>query len=84
MEGFKVIYRISLALLKLKENEFCKCDIGNALSLLQTCVDNINIDELFKIAFGFSISRKYINMCEDEYEKVKNDENNEFISQICW
>ena len=84
LEGFKVIYRISLALLKLKENEFCKCSIGNALSLLQTCVDNINIDELFKIAFGFSISRKYINKCEEEYEKVKNDEKNEFISQICW
>ena len=84
MEGFKVIYRISLALLKIKENEFCKSAKGDRLSLLTNCHENIDIDELFKIAFGFSISSSFIQECEEEFEKVKNDNNNEFISQIIW
>ena len=84
LEGFKVIYRISLALLKLKENEFVKAEKGNTLPLLVSCLENVDEKELFKIAFGFSISRHYIEKLENEYEKVKNDEKNEFIAQLCW
>ena len=82
LEGFKVIYRIALALLKLKENDFCKGSKGCSLPLLQKVLENVNENELFKIAFGFSISRNYIEKCELEYEKVKNDEKNEFIGQL--
>ena len=81
-EGFKVIYRISLALLKLKENEFCKGEKGCSLPLLQKVLKNIDTEELFKTAFGFSISINYINKVEEEYEKVKEDEKNEFIGQL--
>ena len=82
LEGFKVIYRISLALLKLKENEFCRGDKGCSLALLQTVLVNVNVEKLFKLAFGFSISRNYIDKCEVEYEKVQNDNKNEFIAQL--
>ena len=82
LEGFKVIYRISLALLKLKENQFCKSRKGSSLPLLQKVTTNINEEELFKIAFGFNISRNYIEKLEAEYEKVKNDEKNQYIAQL--
>ena len=84
LEGFKVIYRITLALLKLKENDFLKTKKGRSLPLLVSCLQNVDEEKLFKTAFGFSISRNYIEKLENEYEKVKDDKKNEFISQICW
>ena len=84
LEGFKVIYRISLALFKLSENAFCSAKKGETLPLLYKVQDNINVEELFKVAFGFHISRNYIKECEIEYEKVKNDKNNEYMAQLAW
>ena len=54
------------------------------MDLLVSCLQNVDEEELFKVAFGFSISRNYIEKLENEYEKVKNNKKNEFISQICW
>lgn len=82
LEGFKVIYRITLGLLKLKESDFCNSDKGCSLPLLQSVLQNVNIDDLFNTAFGFSISRNFIEKCEVQYDKVQNDEKNEFISQL--
>lgn len=82
LEGFKVIYRMSLGLLKLKENDFCNSDKGCSLPLLQTVLENVNTEDLFNTAFGFSISRNFIEKCEAQYDKVKNDEKNEFIAQL--
>ena len=84
LEGFKVIYRIALAILKLNESNFSKAPKGEVIPLIYQCHENIDIEELFKVAFGFNISRAYIEKCEEEYEKVKDDEKNEFISQLCW
>ena len=84
LEGFKVIYRISLALFKLSENAFCSAKKGETLALLYKVQENINVEELFKVAFGFNISRNYIKECEIEYEKVKNDKNNEYMAQLAW
>ena len=50
--------------------------------MINNCFENVDIKELFKIAFGFNITKKLIEGYEKEYEKVKNDKNNEFISQI--
>ena len=43
---------------------------------------DIDLDELFKIAFGFSISKKEIENYEKEYDKNKDNKNNEFIIQL--
>ena len=73
-----------MALLKLKENDFVKAKKGHTIPFLVSCLQNVDEKELFKVAFGFSISRSYIEKLENEYEKVKDDKKNEFISQICW
>ena len=84
LEEYKVIFRFCLAFLKTKENEFLKGKDGLA-SIMQTinhCMENVDIDNLFKMAFGFSLSRKDLDKLGKEYEKVKNDQNNEFIKQL--
>ena len=84
LEGFKVIFRYSLAFIKLKEEQLIKGENGvdSTFIIIEQCLKDVNIEELFKIAFGFSLSRKLIEDYEKEYEKVKNDNKNEFIAQI--
>ena len=84
LEGYKVIYRFALAFLKLKEDKFMEGKDGLA-SIMQTineCMDNVEIDKMLKIAFGFSISRNLISQLGTEFEKIKNDSENEFVEQL--
>ena len=84
LEGFKVIYRFSLAFIKLKEDQLIegKKGVDSTFIIMENCLKNVNMNELFKIAFGFSLSKKLIESYEKEYDKVKDDKNNEFIAQI--
>ena len=83
-EGFKVIYRFVLAFLKLKEKEFIsnKKGIFYSMNTIKLLFDNIDIDELFKVAFSFSLSRSHIKKYEEEYEQNKNNKDNEFVKQL--
>ncbi len=84
LEGYKVIYRFSLAFLKIKEDEFLKGKDGLA-SIMQTInksYENIDIENLFKIAFGFSISRKDLDKLGQEYDKIKDNQKNELFKQL--
>ena len=84
LEGYKVIYRFALAFLKLKEDKFLegKDGLASIMQTLNECYENVDIEKLFKIAFGFSISRQYIEKLEKEYESVKDDQKNEFVQQL--
>ena len=84
LEGYKVIYRFALAFLKMKEKEFVsgKPGIIYTMDIMKTIFNNIDVEYLFKVAFNFHLSRKHIAKFEQEYEKNKNDENNEFIKQV--
>jgi len=85
LEGFKIIYRFSLAFLKLREQKISSCSgMDSAFKIIKKSMENIDIDidELFKIAFGFSISKKEIENYEKEYDKNKDNKNNEFIIQL--
>ena len=84
LEGFKVIYRYALAFIKLKEEELIKGKKGtdSTFIIMENSLKNVNEDELFRVAFGFSLSKKLIDEYEKEYNKVKDDINNEFVAQI--
>ena len=85
LEGFKIIYRFSLAFLKLREQKISSCSgMDSAFKIIKKSMENldIDIDELFRIAFGFSISKKEIENYEKEYDKNKDNKNNEFIIQL--
>ena len=84
LEGYKVIYRFALALLKSKENEFLKGKDGlvSIMATLNKSMENTDVENLFRIAFGFSLSRKDLDKLGNEFNKVKNEKNNEFVTQL--
>ena len=83
LEGFKVIYRFALAILKIKENYFLECKNANdTLKIVRMTFNKIDIDYFFSIAFGFSLSKNLIKKLEIEFEENKDDECDEFISQL--
>ena len=85
LEGFKVVYRFALAILKINEKEFVSRNSGGVDSIfiaITNCCKKLDVEELFKIGFGFSLSKKDIDGYEKEYEKVKDDNSNEFIKQL--
>ena len=83
LEGYKVIYRFALAFLKSREQNIIQCTAMDTLfKVFKTCFENVDIDEIFKIAFGFHLSKKDIENYEKEYDKNKNDKKNEFMSQL--
>ena len=83
LEGYKVIYRFSLAFLKSKEESIIACkDMDSLFKVMKKCFENIDIEEIIKIAFSFHISKKDIENYEKEYDKVKNNKKNEFVSQL--
>ena len=84
LEGYKVIYRFALALLKSKENEFLKGKDGlvSIMATLNKSMENTDVENLFRIAFGFSLSRKDLDRLGNEFNKVKNEKNNEFVKQL--
>jgi len=84
LEGFKVIYRFALAFLKLKEDEFlgAKDGLVSIMNTCNNCLEHVDVENLFKVAFGFSLSRKHIDKFGNEYDKVKNDKKNEFVKQL--
>lgn len=70
-EGTKIIHRISLGLLALKENEIvAKKDFLDIMDVLKVIADNINMDLLFKKSFDFSISKKTIKKYENIYKEL--------------
>ena len=83
LEGYKVIYRIALAFLKSKEKNIIECiEMDKIFKVIKTCFENVDIEEIMKIAFGFHLSKKDIENYEKEYEKNKDNKKNEFIAQL--
>ena len=84
LEGIEIIYKISLAVLKKKENEIVKCKGGlfGIMPILKSCLDNLEVESLLKEAFSFKFSKEYIDNCEKEFEKVKDDTKNEIMAQL--
>ena len=84
LEGYKVIYRFALAFLKLKEEKFLvgKDGLASIMKTMNECTEDVDVEKVFKIAFGFSLSRKYIDKLGIEYETIKNNQKNEFVSQL--
>ena len=79
LEGEKIIYRIALALFKLKENYLLKGkSFESVMEKMKLLTNEIkNPDILLETAFNFSLSRKDISKLELEYAdlvKNKNDE----------
>ena len=83
LEGFKVIYRFALGIFKLKEKLFIESkSVAETMEIIRKPINDSDLDNLFEIAFGFSLSRELIKKIEKEYDINKDNDNNEFISQL--
>ena len=83
LEGFKVIYRFALGILKVKEKFFIESrNMSETLIALRKKIEIQDLENLFNFAFGFHLSKETIKKLEIEYEKVKNEKGDEFISQL--
>ena len=54
----------------------------DTLDILHETLNNIDIEDLFSISFGFHLSKNLIKKFENEYEKNKNNKTEEFMSQL--
>ena len=68
-EGSKIIHRISLGILAINHDNILRSDNAADVMGALKSIGNIDIEELFKVSFGFSISRKQIA----KYEMLYND-----------
>lgn len=83
LEGFKIIYRFALAFLKLREKSFIQSSgIMETMNALHETLDNVDVETIFNVAFGFHLSKDQIKKYEAEYEKNKNNDKDEFMSQL--
>ena len=83
LEGEKIIYRIALGIFKIKQNEILKeKSFETTMEVLKNITNNINIEELLKVSFGISLSRRDINALEDEYNRNLNNKNDEILAQV--
>ena len=84
LEGEKIIFRIALALFKLKENILINAKsfetIMENLKLISKEIDNPDI--LLNTAFNFSLSKENIQNLAIEYENLKVKNNDELISLL--
>ena len=81
LEGEKIIYRVALALFKLKENQIIKSkSFESVMEIIKSINSEIKTPEqLLETAFKFSLSREDIKKFENQYlnlVKTKNDELN--------
>ena len=83
LEGEKIIFRIALALFKLKEKEILnEHTFESIMEILRNATRGvINEEELLKIAFDFSLSRNDIRYYEYIYQQLSIT-NNEELQQL--
>ena len=85
LEGFKIVYRIALGVLKLKEPIIVKFkNFEDVMNIFKDITKGIDVEELLKVSFNFSFSRKDIKKFEDEYKKKisKKKMDDEIIKQV--
>jgi hypothetical protein len=81
LEGFKVIYRFSIAFLKIKQQDIIKPgnEMSDIMEALRQILMGVSVNEVFDVGYKLYLSRDHIKEIEDEYEKVKDNKTNEFI-----
>lgn len=83
LEGFKVIYRIALGIMKVNENKLIsKRGFEDLMNELRQITENVTCDSLLKGSFGISFSRKDIVHYENLYEQTKQNTKDELINQV--
>lgn len=57
-----------------------KKGIDSTFIIMEDCLKDVNMNELFIFDIRLSLSKKLIENYEKEYNKVKDDKKNEFVA----
>ena len=61
VEGRKTIFRVALAIMKCNEKALLKCDIMSVQEVFRRFQESVDVDQLFKVAFGkYTFSKELI------------------------
>ena len=84
LEGEKIIYRIALALFKIKENILIKAkSFETVMEIMKSINKEItDADKLLEIGFNFSFSRENIKNYENQYLNLVKNNNEELLSLL--
>jgi len=72
LEGYKIVYRVFLGLLKLCEKEIRSQPFEEALQTIKDKAQSVSSEELLPAAFSFNLSRTRIAQLEREFEAQGN------------
>lgn len=67
IEGRKTLYRVALAMFKINEKALLQQEVEGIFSCMRSFQENINPDQLIKVALSFKFSKKLIEKIEKEY-----------------
>jgi hypothetical protein len=68
-EGFKIIYRVALALLKSVEKEILNESFENIMATLRALPSKVDANSVIELAFTIPLKWKDIEMAEEKYLK---------------
>ena len=60
VEGRKTLFRLSLAIMKINEDKLMQASFEDCFAVFKEYKNVVDIDELFKVGFGFTFSKAYI------------------------
>ena len=71
-EGSKILFRITLSVLKIAQNRILQSDLPQTLALLKTLPSEIPTEKLIKRAFKFRLYRKTLRTLKTQYCKTSS------------
>jgi len=71
-EGYKVVFRVALALMRLSEAELMRESLEGIMTYFRSIPPEVlNPDRLLPIAFSLPLSRKQLQKLADQYEDIR-------------
>jgi TBC1 domain family member 10 len=72
-EGYKIVYRVSLALIKNLEKEFLEEDFEGIMHLLRRIPELTDADTIMELAYKIPVKRREIERFQEEFAKIPNE-----------
>ena len=73
LEGYKIVYRVALALVKSMETQLLEADFEASMALFRNLPKIVDADKVMDMAFALPLKRAHIAAAERQYdETLKN------------
>jgi len=69
VEGWKVVYKVCLGLLKYAEDELLTCNMEEIMMYFRKMPDRMNPDEVWKMVWKVKLTQEELIRCEQWYHE---------------